>query len=187
MGRDAKVMLMKTFVVADLDASGALLMKERYTYATLECVPGAVELIAQMSAGLYRSPQEFESRLDGSRLSMRWRTVSDSSGIATVRWGKTLVAVSMLVCGLNADTDAATLTAVQRHLLAELRDTGFEPGFALVEIADRPLLATMNLGEPPDDAENSAGGMVDVKAERMRLALLDRCFAAAYFRQHGLA
>jgi hypothetical protein len=179
---------MKQFVVADLDASGALLMRERYTYETLERVPGAVELIAQMSAALYRSPQEFEARLDGSRLAMRWRAVSDSSGIATVRWGRTLVAVSMLVSGLNADTDSATLGAVQRHVMTELRDTGFEPGFALVEIPDRPLLATMNLREPPvDEAEKASGGLSDLTAERMRLALVDRCFAAAYFRQMGLA
>lgn len=166
---------MQPFYVADLNARGDLLMQEPYTYDALGRIPGAIELIAQLSGAIYRSPVEFEVRLDGSRLHLRWRAVSDSSGIATVRLGTELASLSLLVCGRNAETDASTLVACQKYLLSELRDTGYEAGFGLVEVLGRPLLATINLQSPPD------------AVERMRLALADRCFAAAYFRSEGLA
>ena len=150
-------------------------MKERYSYALLEQIPGAVELIAQSAGALYRSPEEFEVRLDGSRLNLRWSATSETSGIATLRMGQDLASLSLLATGRNADTDASTLGAFQRHLVAELRDTGYEPGFGLAEVEDRPLLATINFLS------------LDDATERMRLALADRCFAAAYFRQQGLA
>jgi hypothetical protein len=166
---------MRSFFVADLDARGDLLMKEPYTYDALHQIPGAPEIIGQASGAVYRSPEEFEVRLDGSRLHLRWRAVSDSSGIATVRLGQELASLSLLVCGRDTEADASTLVACQKHLLAELRDTGYEPGFGLVEVLERPLLATINLQSPQD------------AVERMRLALVDRCFAASYFRSQGLA
>jgi hypothetical protein len=166
---------MEPFFVADLDAGGGLLMKEQYTYVLLERVPGAIEIIAQVSGALYRSPETFEVRLDGSRLSLRWSATSDSSGIATMRFGHDLASLSFVVCGRNAETDASTLGAFQRHLINELKDTGYEPGFGLLEIVERPLLATINFRSP------------DESPEQLRLALADRCFAAAYFRQQGLA
>ena len=166
---------MRPFFVADLDARGDLLMKEPYTYDALQRIPGALEIIAQASGAIYRSSEEFEIRLDGSKLHLRWRAVSESSGIATMRIGQELASLSLLVCGRDAETDASTLVACQKHLLAELRDTGYEPGFGLVEVLERPLLATINVQSPQD------------VPERMRLALADRCFAAAYFRSQGLA
>lgn len=166
---------MKPFLVADLDASGSLLLREHYSYGLLEQIPGAVQIIAQASGALYRTPDEFEVRLDGSRLTLRWSATCETSGIATIRLGADLVSLSLLACGRNAETDASTLNAFQRHLISELRDTGYEPGFGLSEVVERPLLATINFRLPDEDTE------------RMRLALADRCFAAAYFRKQGLA
>ncbi|HEY0010028.1 MAG TPA: hypothetical protein VGB55_14975, partial [Tepidisphaeraceae bacterium] len=94
---------------------------------------------------------------------------------ATVRLGPDLASLSLLASGRDAEADAITLGAFQRHLLSELRDTEYEPGFGLLEIADRPLLATINLWSPPDERD------------RMTCALADRCFAAAYFRGQQLA
>jgi hypothetical protein len=64
---------------------------------------------------------------------------------------------------------------VQNRLVDELRDTGFEPGFDLIGLKERPLLASFDCAPhvaPP---------------QRVVLALADRCFAAAYFRRLALA
>ena len=60
-------------------------------------------------------------------------------------------------------------------LVRELHGTPYEPAFTLLDLKDRPLIATFNFRSPPT-------------AEAQTLAaLLDRCFAAAYFRRLGLA
>ena len=65
--------------------------------------------------------------------------------------------------------------AFQRHLLTELRDTGYEPAFALLDLHQRPLVATVAFASPPDPQR------------QLLVALADRCFAAAYFRYLQLA
>jgi hypothetical protein len=59
--------------------------------------------------------------------------------------------------------------------LQELHDTGYEPAFDLVSLDQRPLVATINILSPPEPID------------QMTIALADRCFAASYFRYHGLA
>ncbi len=86
-----------------------------------------------------------------------------------------VVSVSLLVSGINAETDRLTLEVFQTHLLRELHDTGFEPSFALMDLKERPLVATINFAAPPDPSDQFV------------VALTDRCFAAAYFRYHHLA
>jgi hypothetical protein len=76
---------------------------------------------------------------------------------------------------VNAETDRLTLDVFQKHLLRELHDTGYEPSFALMDLKDRPLVATINFTAPPDPSD------------QFIVALTDRCFAAAYFRYHQLA
>jgi hypothetical protein len=73
------------------------------------------------------------------------------------------------------DADEITLHAFQRHLTHELHDTGFEPAFGLLELRERPLVATMTFHSPTDDVG------------RLTVAIADRCFAASYFRFHALA
>src|SRR5215208_4381343 len=98
------------FFVADLDVRGELQLLAEYRYEHLEQVPGAAELIGQFSSWLWQSPQEFEGVLNelplalgGAAgggdaplgLSFRWRSSSDSSGIATVRWRGELASLSL--------------------------------------------------------------------------------------------
>lgn len=166
-----------TFVVADLNASGDLQLKGEYHYATLEQVPGAASLIGQFSGTLWAQPDEFQEPLDaaGTSLSLRWRSISSGSGIATVRSGEELVSVSVLCSGISEDADRVTLQTLQVHLLRELRDTGYEPAFGLMELPERPLAATINFKSPSQPADQQLA------------ALADRCFAASYFRFLGLA
>ena len=165
------------FCVADLSARGELQLKASYHYADLEQIPGAADLIGYFSGRLWQSPDEFEGPLpvENTTLSFRWRSASPTSGIATLRTGGKLAAVSLLASGVSETTDHLTLETFQLHLLRELHDTGFEPAFALVEIRERPLSATFNFQSPE--------GQVD----RVVAALADRCFAASYFRYNGLA
>lgn len=172
------------FLVADLNVRGELRAKAEYRYDLLVRIPGAADLIGQLSGALWRSPEAFETRLGGNAagtgagggLSLRWRSSSDTAGIATVRDADGgLVSLSLLACGLSPEQDTLTLKAFQQHLLQELRDTGYEPAFALMDLAERPLSATINFQPPADPVDQHLA------------ALADRCFAASYFRFHGLA
>lgn len=171
----------RSFVVADLNARGELELQADYLYEHLEQIPGAADLIGHFSGCLWRSPAEFESPLPAGRthLTFRWRASSTTAGLATLRCRGELTSLSLLACGVHAETDALTFQAMQQHLLRELHDTGFEPAFDLLHLQrqanHQPLSATINFQSPeaPDD--------------RVIAALADRCFAASYFRYQGLA
>jgi hypothetical protein len=165
----------RPFSVADLNARGEVELQAEYEYRHLEQIPGAIDLIAHFSSNLWRSPEQFEMVLAGApSLSMRWFAAAPTAGIATLRSGDRLASISLLVSGINADSDQVTLHAYQQHLLRELHDSGIEPAFELLGIDARPLVATINFAAPSGDTE------------RAIFALADRCFAAAYFRKLGL-
>jgi len=165
----------KPFYVADLNARGELHAQQDYSYQELERIPAAADLIAQFSTAIWREPEEFVTQVGWSGgLKMRWRASAKTAGIATLRAGEELASLSLLCCGVDADADRITLAAFQRHLLTELHDTGYEPGFDLIELKARPLVATINF-RSPDDAR-----------EQMVAALADRCFGASYFRFQGM-
>ena len=168
---------MKIFFVADLNAQGELQQMTEYDYATLERIPGAIDVISRCSSELWKSPDEMEVPLsDLGRTFVRWRSTAPSAGIATVRRaGGDLVSLSLLAAGQDAAADATTLDVLQKHLVRELRQTEYEPAFDLIHIKQRPLLATMTFAATSGDSE------------QMIEALADRCFAAAYFRYLGLA
>jgi hypothetical protein len=167
---------MANFHVADLTPRGDLVAAAEYAYDQLEQVPAAAELIVQLATHLYRSPEEFEAPLLPSRnLTFRWRASAPTAGISTVRHDGQLASLGLLASGLNRDADHATLAAFQSHLLHELRNTGFEPAFALMDLRQRPLVVSVPFHAPDD------------KADQLLLALADRCFAAAYFRYLHLA
>lgn len=168
---------MLTFHVADLSAQGEIRATQAYDYATLERVPGCVELIARFSGRLYQAAEEFDLQLTlgPEPVSFRWRASSPTSGIATIRTNGELASLSLLATGRVPAADEITFQAFQRHLMHELHDTGFEPGFGLMDLAVRPLVATINFHSPSDETA------------RVVVALADRCFAASYFRFHGLA
>ncbi|HWE03697.1 MAG TPA: hypothetical protein VG326_14930 [Tepidisphaeraceae bacterium] len=165
------------FSVADFNSRGELRTKSQYTYADLQRIPGADELITHFSANLWRSPEEFETHVPGAAgaLMLRWRASAPTAGVLTLRFQRELSSLSLLVTGLNPDADRLTLDAFQRHQLRELHDSGVEPAFHLMEVADRPLIATINFLDPGDSAVHYTA------------ALFDRCFAASYFRYQQLA
>lgn len=167
----------RRFFVADLNARGELRAEAEYRYEQLDQVPGAGDLISTLSAAVWRSPAEFETPLHprNRRLTIRWRSSASTAGIATVRNGDELASISLLCSGLDENADSITLKAYQQHLLAELRDTGYEPAFALMELRQRPLVATVTFHTPPDPTD------------QLLVALADRCFAAAFFRFLSLA
>ena len=166
----------RRFFVADLSVHGELRATTEYGYAELEQIPGAGDLITSLATHLYRLPEEFEMNLPGSRtLRYRWRSSAESAGIATLRSDGELASLALLASGVNPEADRLTLEAFQTHLLRELHDTPFEPAFALLEIAQRPLVAVVPFLEPSN------------KVDQFLVALADRCFAAAFFRYHHLA
>jgi hypothetical protein len=168
---------MKVFFVADLNTQGELQQITEYDYATLEQIPGAIDVISRCSGEIWKSPDEMEVRLsDLGRTLLRWRSTAPSAGVATVRRaGGDLVSISLLAAGQDAAADTTTFEVLQKHLVRELRQTEFEPAFDLIHIKQRPLIATMTFATAGD------------KSEQMIEALADRCFAAAYFRYLGLA
>jgi hypothetical protein len=165
------------FFVADFDVRGDLRALAEYRYEDLERIPGAAELIVRFSTALYRSPQAFELALPSakSETNFRWLASADTAGIATLRTAGQLTSLSLLASGLNPQSDHLTLEAFQTHLLRELHDTGVEPSFALMDLKERPVVATINFASPQD------------QVDQLIAALSDRCFAASYFRYQNLA
>ena len=180
------------FHVADITANGEVRALQEYEYALLEQIGGAADLIALFSTWLWRSPDEFELILPGGRMRVRWRASSESSAVATLRisqesgvgWsgqpgedlGKgELASIAVLLTGREAQADSITIAALQRHLVRELHDSGFEPAFGMLSLDQRPLVATLSLRAP------------DHRDDNLWFALWDRCLAASYFRKQGLA
>jgi len=168
---------MRRFFMADVNALGDLLALAEYRYQTLEQIPGASDLIGTLSGEIWRSPQAFEVGLHPERpgVMFRWRATAATAGVATIRCDQTAASVSLACSGLDEEADRLTLQAYQRQLLDEFRDTGYEPSLSLFHLHERPLLATINLVTPEHDAD------------KLLVALADRCFGAAFFRYLSLA
>ena len=162
--------------MADLRSNGELLLKAQYTYALLNEVPGASEIIAGFHRWLWSAPEQLTVQLPwgSGRLFFRWVASSPTTGIATIRSGDDLASLSLLAGGADSEADAFTLSAFQNHLLHELHGTPHEPAFDLQTLTERPLAATVNFHTPPDPRDPPI------------VALLDRCFAAAWLRRIGL-
>jgi hypothetical protein len=167
----------RRFFVADFNVKGELRSVEEYRYEDLERIPGAAELIVRFSTALYRSPGTFELSLPSVKAdaSFRWLASAETAGIATLRSRGELTSISLLASGLDPNADHVTLEAFQHHLLREQHDTGVEPSFALMELKQRPVVATINFRSPED------------QGDQLVAALSDRCFAASYFRYQNLA
>jgi hypothetical protein len=168
---------MLEFLVADLNTRGELQFRQAYTYAALEKIRGAVDLIGRGSAAIWQSPEMFEIPLTEVPVpvTLRWVACAPTAGIATIRHEARLMSLTLLASGLDSTADTATLQAFQTHLLRELHDTGVEPALVLMDLAERPLAATINFLSPDDPVDQQI------------VALADRCFAAAYFRYLKLA
>jgi hypothetical protein len=184
-------MLTRNFHVADITPAGEVRATEQYKYALLERVGGASDLITLFSTWLWRSPDAFEVILPGGRMRVRWRASAQSAGIASLRlfeesavgWsgqpgegqgGGDLSSLAILLSGREASADSITKDTLEKHIVRELHDSGFEPGFGLSSLDQRPLVATLSLRPPTEPLD------------RAWFALWDRCFAASYFRKQGL-
>lgn len=170
---------MKSFWVADFNSRGDLQLEQEYSYGLLEMIPGCAELLGQLSSNLWRSPEGFETQLRIGGPKLRWAPTAETAGLMTIRTapsaGDHLVSLSVLATGMNPEADTLTLQAFAGRLLHELRDTGYEPSFAMMDQARRPLVATFNFSPPTESVDQGLA------------ALADRCFAASYFRYHHLA
>jgi hypothetical protein len=173
---DRRKEMPKQFWVADLDAKGEIKLKEQYEYDTLQMIDLAAIMIAEFATFIWRDPAGFEIGMPGAQnLVVRWRPTAETAGIATLRSHGKLASISLFAAGLDRQSDALTFQAFQNHLVKELHDTGYEPAFDLLDIPERPIVASVHFAAP--EGAN----------ERSMFALADRCFAAAYFRYHGLA
>lgn len=167
---------MRAYTVVDLTPQCEIRSQVLYEYTLLERIEGAAELIGLFSAEIWRNPEEFEVIPEkGSKLVFRWRATSPSTGSATLRNAEQTLSLSLLASGVDSVSDEITLQALQKHAVAELRGTPFEPAFDLITLRARPLLVTVGLTVPKE------------ASDRAIFALADRCFAAAYFRRLGLA
>jgi hypothetical protein len=161
-----------TFHVADISPQGELHQLAEYDYDSLELIDGAADLIGRCSGELYKNGEEFEVGLTDDRsTTLRWRATAAGTGVATIRHGADeLVSLSILAAGAEEQSEAATMDVLQKHIARQLVQTPFEPAFDLMQIKQRPLLATMTL---------AVGGEA---SQHHVWALADRAFAAAYFR-----
>src|SRR5580658_4252856 len=162
---------MPSFFVADLNPLGELREITEYDTSSLERISCAAALIRLCSKELAKNSDTFETPITpNGKTALRWRATGQGTGVLTVRSADgELVSVSVLAA--TEQTDAATFMVLQQHLVRQLRQTRFEPAFDLMQIKQRPVLATITFTCP------------DEPDERMARALADRAFAAAYFRQ----
>ena len=172
---DAPDMTPREFHVADITPAGEVRAAETYEYELLERIDVAADLIALFSTWLWRSPDSFEVALPGARLHVRWRASSETTGVVTLRSDTGEVcSLAILLSGKDPQADMITIDVLQNHLVRQLHDSGFEPGFGLRGLDQRPLIATLSLLPPAD------------LRDRGLFALWDRCFAASFFRKQGL-
>jgi hypothetical protein len=169
------------FTVVDLTAQCEVRSVAHYTYPLLEQIEAAAELIGFCSGQLWQSPEEFDVCLPPSlaALALRWRSVATTAGILSVRSspapaGSAALSLSLLAGGVEPEADRLTLQTFQQHVVRQLHDTPFEPAFDLLHLWQRPLLATLALSPPAQERD------------RWAFALIDRCFAASFFRRIGL-
>lgn len=165
----------RAFHVADITPAGEVGASQSYQYELLERIDTAADLITLFSTWLWRSPESFEIALPGARLHVRWRASSETSGVVTLRSDTAEVcSLAILLSGKDPQADTITTDVLQTRMVRQLHDSGFEPGFGLRSLDERPLIATLSLLPPADPRD------------RALFALWDRCFAASFFRKQGL-
>ena len=163
------------FHVFDLNAQGELQLSAKYSYEDLELLPGTADLIGLFSGRLYANPGEWQTSLSPTSLKLRFFPTSSTSALATLSERDKTLSLSVLLTGINKDSDQLTISSVQSHLLRELHGTPFEPSFSLLNLQERPMVASIHLALP----ENPDA--------RALFAIADRCLAAAYLRFNRLA
>ena len=168
---------MNSYCVADLKASGDLIAATPYVYADLERIPGCAELIGHLAGELWKSPDAFDTEIGDAAgmMSLRWWSTAPTAGLMTLRSQHQVLSITVLASGLHVEADRLTIHALQQQLAIELHGTRHEAAFALSDLEQRPLAATINIRSP------------EARALQALTAIADRCFAAAYFRYLHLA
>ena len=144
---------------------GSVASRRTHDSATLR--PAAVELFRDL---IERHGEEFRVGLpvevrDHVELAL---TRAGSAALATFWAPGAPVTTSALVPGINPRDDRQALEGLQSLILCLCGDCPAEPGFDLLTIPDRPLLATLPLPIPP-------GPDMDMIADA------ETCLAAAFF------
>jgi hypothetical protein len=151
----------------DLTISGGSVYSRRQ-HDTADLLPAAVEVFRSM---LERGDQAFRELLPGARVAHIKLDVTrhGTCALATFWSGVAPITTSALVSGLHPDDDRAVLEALQSLVLEFHRGTSAEPGFDLLRVEERPLLATMPI---PTAALHLDMGLI---------ADAETCLAAAFF------
>jgi hypothetical protein len=142
----------------------------RRTHDSAALVPGAVEFFRSI---LDRSGPNFREPLPDRQLAhieLQW--TRQGTAAAATFWSRGApVTTSALAPGLDAGDDETALRAIQELLVLRFHgDSATEPGFDLLTIAERPLLATVPIPVP-------SAGSIDLAL----IADMETCLAAAFF------
>jgi hypothetical protein len=145
-------------------------VSSRRTHDTATLVPATVEVFRSL---LERHGDDFRARLPVrglEHIELQW-TKEGSAALATF-WSRNVpVTTSALAPGLDAAADRAALDPLQQLVMRFHGDSPAEPGFDLLAIADRPLLATLPIPVPAVAISPDMGIIADAET----------CLAAAFF------
>ena len=153
------------FHAVTIDAAAGLRSRRTHDSATL--LPAAVEVFRDL---IERHGEEFRvplpvKGLEHIELDL---TRAGSAALATFWSRGEPVTMSALAPGLDADADREVLEGLQLFVMRFCGDSPAEPGFDLLTIPDRPLLATVPIPAAPSP---DMGTIADAET----------CLAAAFF------
>jgi hypothetical protein len=144
----------------------------RRTHDTAALVSGAVEFFRSF---LDRSGPNFREPLPDrglAHIELQW-TREGTAAVASFWSHGAPVTTSALAPGLDIRDDETVLRAVQELLVLRFHgDSPSEPGFDLLRITQRPLLATMPIPVP-----------MTSPADMAMIADMEICLAAAFFME----
>jgi hypothetical protein len=145
-------------------------VSRRRTHDTASLLPAAVEVFRDL---LEQHGDDFRARLPVRGLEhveLKW--TREGSGALTTFWSRHFpVSTSALAPGLDAAADRAVLESLQELVMRFHGDLPAEPGFDLLAIAERPLLATLPIPVPTAAISPDMGLIADAET----------CLAAAFF------
>ena len=153
------------FHAVTIDAAGGLRSRRTHDSATL--LPATVAIFRAL---IERHGEEFRvglpvEVLDHVELAL---TRAGSAALATFWARGAPVTTSALVPGIDPRDDRQALEGLQSLILCLCGDCPAEPGFDLLTIPDRPLLATVPIPAAPSP-------------DRGAIADAETCLAAAFF------
>jgi hypothetical protein len=102
----------------------------------------------------WRGPVWFRWPLSRPRgVELEWQQAEPSSALASFRRRGLPVGQCVLLSGRDPAYDAATVGAMQVLVVSLLEGTGYEPGFGLLSVTERPAVLRVGLPRRLDGAE----------------------------------